>query len=162
VQGGVVQYKQFDVDSTGRTSAKTRLRRQNLSSLELDNPAKVSGQVRYADFPLGLGKTWSYRYQLKTRNGTLTSYDIAARVESEESMTTAAGTFKVLKIVHGGQWTVPVVNANVVKLSTGSLRSTVWFAPTLGNWVRFESEILNSSGGLEAKVLQELVRVERR
>ena len=56
----------------------------------------------------------------------------------------------------------PVVQDGIVKVSSGSLRSTLWFAPTLGNWVRFESEILNSDGGLEAKVSQELVRLDRR
>jgi hypothetical protein len=161
VQGGQVQYKQSDVDSAGRVSNNARARRQSLSSLELDNAAKASGQVRYVDFPLGLGKTWSYRYQLKSRNGALTSYDIAARVESEENITTPAGTFKALRILHGGQWNVPTVQGGVVKVSSGSLRSTVWFVPAIGNWVRFESEILNNSGGLEAKVSQELVRFDR-
>jgi hypothetical protein len=162
IQGGQVQYKQFDVDANGRVSNNSRARRQSTNSLELDNPAKASGQVRYVDFPLGLGKTWSYRYQLKSKNGALTTYDIAARVESEENITTPAGTFKALRILHGGQWNVPVVQGGIVKVSSGSLRSTLWFAPTLGNWVRFESEILNSDGGLEAKVSQELVRLDRR
>jgi hypothetical protein len=161
IQGGQVQYRQSDVDAGGRVSASARTRRQNLGSLELDNPAKASGQVRYVDFPLGLGKTWSYRYQLRGSTGALTSYDIVARVESEESVTTPAGTFKALRILHGGQWNIPVVQAGAVKVSSGSLRSTVWFVPTLGNWVRFESEILNSNGGLEAKVSQELVRFDR-
>jgi hypothetical protein len=161
LQGGQVQYKQSDVDANGRASNNSRVRRQNLSSLELDNPAKASGQVRYVDFPLGLGKTWSYRYQLKGKNGSLTSYDIAARVESEENITTPAGTFKALRILHGGQWNIPIVQGGEIKVSSGSLRSTIWFAPTLGNWVRFESEILNSDGSLEAKVTQELIRFDR-
>jgi hypothetical protein len=161
IQGGQVQYKQSDVDANGRASNNSRVRRQNLSSLELDNPAKASGQVRYVDFPLGLGKTWSYRYQLKGKNGSLTSYDIAARVESEENITTPAGTFKALRILHGGQWNIPIVQGGEIKVSSGSLRSTIWFAPTIGNWVRFESEILNSDGSLEAKVTQELIRFDR-
>jgi hypothetical protein len=162
VQGAQVDYRQSDVDASGRVANNARTRRQSLSSLELDNAAKASGQVRYVDFPLGLGKTWSYRYQLKGKNGALTSYDIAARVESEESITTPAGTFKALRILHGGQWSIPTVQSGVVKLSSGSLRSTVWFVPAIGNWARFESEILNSNGGLEAKVSQELVRFDRR
>ncbi len=162
IQGGQAQYKQSDVDSSGRVASNSRARRQSLSSLELDNPAKASGQVRYVDFPLGLGKTWTYRYQLKSNKGSLTSYDIAARVESEENITTPAGTFKALRILHGGQWNVPIVQGGAVKVSSGSLRSTIWFVPSLGNWVRFESEILNSDGGLEAKVSQELVRFDRR
>ncbi len=161
LQGGQVQYKQSDVDANGRLSNNARVRRQNLSSLELDNPAKASGQVRYVDFPLGLGKTWSYRYQLKSKNGSLTSYDIAARVESEENITTPAGTFKALRILHGGQWNIPIVQGGEVKVSSGSLRSTIWFVPTLGNWARFESEILNSDDSLGAKVTQELIRFER-
>jgi hypothetical protein len=162
LQGGQVQYKQADVDPSGRVSNASRARRQSLDSLELDNPAKASGQVRYVEFPLGLGKTWSYRYQLKGKNGALTSYDIAARVESEETLTTPAGTFKVLRILHGGQWNIPTVQSGAIKVSSGSLRSTLWFAPSLGNWVKFESEILNTNGGLEAKVSQELVRFDRR
>jgi hypothetical protein len=162
VQAGQAQYRQFELDSSGRPGPQARSRRQNLSSLELDNPAKASGQVRYTDFPLGLGKTWSYRYQLKGKNGSLTSYDIVARVEAEETVNTPAGSFKTLKILHGGQWNVPVVEAGVVKVSSGSLRSTLWFAPAIGNWVRFESEILNSEGGPEARVYQELIKFERR
>ncbi len=54
------------------------------------------------------------------------------------------------------------LQGGAVKVSSGSLRSTIWFVPSLGNWVRFESEILNSDGGLEAKVSQELVRFDRR
>lgn len=161
LQGGQVQYKQSDVDANGRVSSSSRVRRQNLSSLELDNPAKASGQVRYVDFPLGLGKTWTYRYQLKGKNGSLTSYDIAARVESEENITTQAGTFKALRILHGGQWNIPIVQGGEIKVSSGSLRSTIWFVPIIGNWVRFESEILNSDGSLEAKVTQELIRFDR-
>lgn len=162
VQPGSVQYRQMDADSAGKPGRNARSRRQSLASLELDNPGKSSGQVRYVDFPLGLGKTWSYRYQLKNKNGALSTYDIVARVEAEEVINTPAGSFKALRILHGGQWNVPVVENGNVKVSTGSLRSTLWYAPAVGNWVRFESEILNASGHPEAKVYQELIRFERR
>ena len=88
VQAGTVLYRQVDVDRAGKPGKTVRNRRQALSSLELDNPAKATGQVRYVDFPLGLGKTWSYRYQLKSKSGALSTYDIVARVEAEETVNT--------------------------------------------------------------------------
>ena len=162
IQNGFVLYRQVGADNAGKPNGPSRLRRQSLGSLELDNPGKATGQVRYVDFPLGLGKTWSYRYQLKSKSGALSTYDIVARVEAEEVISTPAGNFKALRILHGGQWNVPVVEGSNVKVSTGSLRSTLWFAPAIGNWVKFESEILNANGALEAKVYQELIRFERR
>ncbi len=162
VQENAVLYRQTDIDRSGKPGKAFRNRRQSLASLELDNPAKASGQVRFVDFPLGLGKTWSYRYQNKSKSGSLQTYDIVARVEAEEMVRTPAGNFKALRILHGGQWNVPVLDQGTMKISSGSLRSTVWFAPAIGNWVRFESENLNAQGGVEVKVSQELVRFERR
>lgn len=162
LQGGQAQLRQFDVDGAGRPAGVARPRRQALESLELDNPGKVNGQIRYVEFPLSPGKSWSYRYQIKGRSGALTTYDITAKVEAEQLIDTPAGRFKVLRILHSGQWNVPVTENGSLRLSTGSLRSTVWFAPQLGNWVRFESEILNANGNPEGRIHQELVRLERR
>jgi hypothetical protein len=161
IQSGQVQYKQSDVDAGGRISTRSRSRRQSLQHLELDTPAKSSGLMKYTDFPLTVGKSWSYRYQLRSKSGLPVTYDVSAKVDGEETISTPAGSFETLKITHVGKWTGQAVQGGSLKVNTGTLHSTVWFAMNVGNWARFESEVLNTKGGAEVKVWQELVRLER-
>jgi hypothetical protein len=161
IQSGQVQYKQSDVDSGGRISTRSRSRRQSLQHLELDTPAKSSGLMKYTDFPLTVGKSWTYRYQLKSKSGLPVTYDVTAKVDGEETISTPAGSFETLKITHVGKWTGQAVQGGSLKVSAGTLHSTVWFAMSVGNWAKFESEVLNTKGGAEVKIWQELVRLER-
>jgi hypothetical protein len=162
IQSGEVRYKQSDVDVGGQVSPRSRARRQSLRHLELDTPAKAAGLMKFVDFPMGVGKSWNFRYQLKGKNGALVTYDVMARVESEETITTPAGSFETLRISHVGKWSAPVVTGSGLTNSSGTLRSTLWFARSLGNWAKFESEIFNSKGGADVKVRQELIRFERK
>jgi hypothetical protein len=162
IQGGQVQYKQSDVDAGGMVSNRSRSRRQSLKHLELDTSAKSTGLMKYADFPLTVGKSWTYRYQLKGKNGLPVTYDVVATVDGEERVSTPAGSFETLRISHVGKWAVPVVQGGALKTSSGTLKSTVWFAMSLGNWARFESEVLNAKGGADVKVWQELIQFERK
>jgi hypothetical protein len=162
IQGGQVQYKQSDVDAGGAVSNRSRSRRQSLKHLELDTSAKATGLMKYADFPLTVGKSWTYRYQLKGKNGLPVTYDVVATVEAEEKVSTPAGSFETLRISHVGKWAVPVVQGGALKTSAGTLKSTVWFAMSLGNWAKFESEVLNAKGGADVKVWQELIQFERK
>ena len=62
-------------------------------------------EQKMLDLPLEIGKTWetSYSIRLKgARNATLISAN--SKVEKNEQITTAAGTFETIKIVRGETW----------------------------------------------------------
>ncbi|HEU0060622.1 MAG TPA: hypothetical protein VFR19_12145 [Hyphomicrobiaceae bacterium] len=82
--------------------------------------------------PLQLGKSWRFEGNGKNfQNGTTVRTSGQSKVTAEEKITTSAGTFETFKI----ETVVRHVNSND-QTKTGTLTSTLWYAPSINRWVR--------------------------
>lgn len=82
-------------------------------------------------WPLTVGKTWEQTHrQERPVDRTTTDRNSLWTVESEETVTVPAGTFRTLKIT----WR----NKN-----TGALNYEVWYAPDVKQWVRIREILAN-------------------
>lgn len=160
IDGDRIEMRQRMLDSSGRAEAGVRVRSMSRSTLALDVAGKVSGQMRYADFPLALGKSWEYRYQLAAGANSLSSYRVAARVEGIERVRVRAGVFDAVRIEHQGDWSTPVTDAGGVRTITGRIEGTFWYAPAINGWARIDLTLYRPDGSIETRLQQELVRYE--
>ncbi len=160
IDGDRIEMRQQMLDSSGRAEPGVRVRSMSRSTLAPDIAGKVSGQIRYADFPLALGKSWEYRYQLAAGANSLSSYRVAARVEGIERVRVPAGVFDAVRIEHQGDWSTPVADAGAVSTITGRIVGTFWYAPAINGWARIDLTLYRPDGSVETRLQQELVRYE--
>ncbi len=157
VRGDQVHLRQRGLDSRGRPEAGERMRSMSRTTLALDVPNKVSGQMRYADFPLALGKSWEYGYQLSGRADSVTTYRVSARVDGLERIRVPAGVFDALRIEHQGNWDNPVLVNGAVSSLGGKISATFWYAPAVNGWARIDLTLYRPDGSVETRLQQELV-----
>lgn len=160
IDGDRIELRQQTLDAWGRPEPGMRLRVLSRATLALDVAGLVSGQMRYADFPLALGKSWDYRYQLAAGPRSLSNYQVRARVEGIERVRVRAGVFDAVRIEHRGEWSTPVTEAGAVRTVTGRIEGTFWYAPAVNNWARIDLTLYRPDGSVETRLQQELVRYE--
>lgn len=94
----------------------------------------VKRRINYA-WPLEVGKKWSYEYVVDTigANGQRNPVEtkVSAEVVGWESITTPAGTFKTIKVVHVGTFEYPATASGPSKMGW-----TFWYAPQVGSHVK--------------------------
>ena len=96
-----------------------------------------SGTTRRVNFswPLEPGKKWTYEYTVNTagNNGNVVTlnYRIAAEVAGWESVTTPAGTFRAMKVVHKGTMDIPASSTGAYKVGW-----TLWYSPDVAGQVK--------------------------
>ena len=157
VSGDQVQLRQRRLDARRMPEPGERIRALIRSTLALDVPGKVSGQMRYADFPLALGKSWEYTYQLSGKADVVTTYRVGARVDALERISVPAGTFDALRIEHQGNWDTPTLINGAVGSVSGRISATFWYAPAVNGWARIELTLYRPDGSAQTRLEQELV-----
>ncbi len=157
ISGDVVQMRQRGLDRRGQPESGERMRSMSRTTLALDVPNKVSGQMRYADFPLALGKSWQYGYQLSGRTDSVTTYRVGARVDALERVRVPAGVFDALRVEHQGDWDTPVLVNGVVSSLSGKISATFWYAPAVNGWARIDLTLYRPDGSVQTRLQQELV-----
>ena len=89
-------------------------------------------------FPLEVGKTWeqNLREDRPSAGGITERVDVVT-VETEETITVPAGTFRTLKIVYRNK-------------ATGAIRYEEWYSPEVKQWIRLRE---NLASGLRIREL---------
>ena len=96
-----------------------------------------TGTTRRVNFswPLEPGKKWAYEYTINSagNNGDVLTfnYRMAAEVAGWESVTTPAGTFRALKVVHKGTMDIPASSTGAYKVGW-----TLWYSPDVAAQVK--------------------------
>jgi hypothetical protein len=90
-----------------------------------------SGNVKYLDFPLQVGKKWRFEYASTSKaSGRKYSYQIDASIVAQEMVRVPAGEFDAFKIEYKGSFTGERLNRRIVQAS--------WYAPAARAPVRIE------------------------
>ncbi len=146
---------------TRRPSGPAQTRIVKRSVWHLEPNARSRGDIQALVFPLTVGKTWSYEYRLGGRDGdTVTTYRYRARVDGIETIATPAGRFETLRVSHEGRWSRPVIEQGRPVERSGDVRTTYWYAPAVGIWVRLEVDLRRPDGSRDLGIVQELVEYD--
>jgi len=86
---------------------------------------KLTGLHQPLNFPLTLGKTWSFKYRYETKPGAHVEVDQTATVKAWEDVSTPAGTFKALRVEHAGWYTA----SEGGKRWRGRISEIYWYSP---------------------------------
>jgi len=90
-----------------------------------------SGNVKYLNFPLEVGKKWSFAYAATNKTtGRKYSYQIDASIVAQEKVKVLAGEFDAFKIEYKGVFTGERLNRRIIQ--------TNWYAPAARAPVRIE------------------------
>ncbi len=68
-----------------------------------------------------------------------------------------AGRFETLRVTHEGRWSRYVLEQGRLVERSGDVRTTYWYAPAVGSWVRLEIDLRRPDGARELGVRQELI-----
>jgi len=163
VAGDQAELRQVTLDpATRRPSGPAQMRTVRRSVWHLQPNGPSQGEIRALAFPLSIGKTWDYEYRLGGRDiDTVTSYRYRAHVDGVETIGVPAGRFETLRVTHRGHWSRHVLEQGRLVERTGEVRTTYWYAPTAGTWVRLEVDLRRPDGAREFGVVQELVEYRR-
>lgn len=135
---------------------QTRVLRRSVWHLQPNT--RSQGEIKALVFPLAVGKTWEYEYWLGGRERDLvTTYHYRARVDGVEIVRTPAGRFETLRVTHEGRWSRPVMEHGLPVERRGDVRTTYWYAPAVGTWVRLEVDLRRPDGSRDLGIVQELV-----
>jgi hypothetical protein len=94
-----------------------------------------SGKIGNGDmysFPLSTGKSWTYRNYWTTGSGDSGYDEVTYTVAGNETITTGAGTFDVVKVTGTGTW------ANETNNRGGRMEMVLYYAPKVQFTVRSE------------------------
>jgi len=146
---------------TRRPSGAAQMRVVKRSVWHLEPNTRSSGDIEALVFPLAVGKTWSYEYWLGGRERTgATAYRYRAHVDGVETIDTPAGRFETLRVTHEGRWSRPVMEQGRPVERSGDVRTTYWYAPAVGTWVRLELDLRAPDGSRDLGIVQELVEYD--
>jgi uncharacterized protein DUF3108 len=107
--------------------------------------------------PLEVGKDWRFENNAKNlSNGTTLRTTGQSKVVAEEKVTTGAGTFQAFKI----ETTMRHVSSND-PTKAATVKSTLWYAPTVNRWVR-KTYRLEREGRLRESTTEELTDYSRK
>lgn len=147
---------------TGRPTGASQTRAVKRSVWHLEPGTRSRGDIQALAFPLAPGKTWEYEYWLGGRERDLvTTYRYRARVDGIETVRTPAGRFETLRVTHEGRWSRPVMEQGRSVERAGGIRTTYWYAPAAGTWVRLEVDLHRPDGSRDLAIVQELVEYTR-
>jgi hypothetical protein len=101
----------------------------------LETPDWVrTGDPRFIDFPLAMGKKWSFKFEQKGTNApAATRWQYDAEVVAVEKVKVPAGEFEAYKVSYRGFW-------NAAGGASGSATLVSWYAPAARASVRGEFE----------------------
>ncbi len=159
VAGDRAELQQVSLDPvTRRPVGAPRMRMVRLSVWHLQPNAPSQGEIRALAFPLSVGKTWDYEYRVGGREiDAVTAYRYRAHVDGVESIVVPAGRFETLRVTHEGRWSRYVLEQGRLVERSGDVRTTYWYAPAVGSWVRLEIDLRRPDGARELGVRQELI-----
>lgn len=94
-----------------------------------------TGSPRFYDYPLSVGKKWSFKYSQASKVGPQrTRWQYDAEVAAQERVKVPAGEFDAFKVVCTGFWNSETGSAS----GRGQLR--LWYAPAARGSVKLEFE----------------------
>lgn len=148
---------------TRRPTGAPQTRIVKRSVWHLQPGVRSRGEIEALAFPLTVGKTWDYEYWLGGRErDVVTAYRYRAQVDGIETVRTPAGRFETLRVAHIGRWSRPVLDHGRGVERSGEVRTTYWYAPAVGTWVRLEVDLRRPDGSRDLGIVQELVEYARR
>ena len=107
--------------------------------------------------PLAVGKTWSVRANdLNPTTGAGWKRSVTAKVVTQESVTTRAGTFDTFKL----EMTFELQNTKDPTKKSQEIAQS-WYAPAIDHWVK-QSSVTRSDGHVRSKNSTELIEYGRR
>ncbi len=146
---------------TRRPTGTPQTRTVKRSVWHLEPGTRSRGDIEALVFPLTVGKTWEYEYWLGGRERDIvTTYRYQARVDGIETVRTPAGRFQTLRVTHEGRWSRPVMEQGRAVERAGDVRTTYWYAPAVGTWVRLEIDLRQPDGSRDLGLVQELVEYD--
>ncbi len=159
VAGDHAELSQVVLDPrTRRPSGPVQVRAVRRSVWHLQPNGPSQGEIKALVFPLSAGKSWDYEYRLGGREiDAVTSYRYRAHVDGVEAVVVPAGRFETLRVTHEGRWSRYVPEQGRLVERTGEVRTTYWYAPAVGTWVRLEVDLRRPDGTREFGVAQVLV-----
>ncbi len=162
VAGERIELRQVSLHPvTRRPTGAAQTRSAKLSTWHLAPNARFSGEIRALVFPLSPGKQWEYEYWLGgAGRDIVTTYHYRARVDGIDTVRTPAGRFETLRVTHEGKWSRPVLEQGRPVERSGDVRTTYWYAPAVGTWVRLEVELRRPDGSRELAIVQELIEYQ--
>lgn len=106
-------------------------------------------------WPLQPGKKYPVEFSyVNTENSRKGSTDMKSEVSELQDITVPAGTFKAYKISSQGFWT----RRDSEYSGSGKEAQTIWYAPEVKRWVKWETQNRRSSGDLFTNRVVELVK----
>ena len=121
-------------------------------SQAFDDPL-MTGRHLSLQFPLVVGKTWTFGYKYQSKPDTLVIINQSAKVKGWETITVPAGRFKVMRVEHEGRY-------NAEKGSdrwSGRIQEIFWYSPVVRRIVAHEYSDTTGSGQQWDKRRDELV-----
>lgn len=102
----------------------------------METPEYVrTGSPRFYDYPLSVGKKWSFKYEQASKTGPQrTRWQYDAEVVAQERVKVPAGEFDAFKVVAKGFWNSETSSAS------GPGRLSLWYAPAARGSVKLEFE----------------------
>lgn len=95
---------------------------------------RMKGRHVPLNFPLQVGKQWSFQYEIVPEHHRNVVIDQTAKVVGWEEVTVPAGRFRTLKVVHEGRYRA----TDSGYTWNGSIRETYWYSPEARRVVRME------------------------
>jgi len=87
--------------------------------------ARLSGTNESLRFPLAMGASWTFNYQLYRGPGLVVDVKQTATVRGWESLTVPAGRFRALRVEHEGHYSAHEGSSAM----SGRIHETFWYAP---------------------------------
>jgi hypothetical protein len=137
---------------TGSVMSKYKITR-NLGQGSPTRAKKVGNGDLY-NFPLSAGKSWTYLVYWTTGSGDSGYDEITYTVAGNETITTTAGTFEVVKVTGTGNWT------NEVSRSGGRMDMVLYYSPKVQFTVRSEKTQGYMGGAPPNKEIVDIVGFE--
>ena len=111
----------------------------------------ISAEDATLQFPLQVGKKWTFKQNWTNSSGEPGSSDVKVEVTAYEKVKTEAGEYDAFKIEEKGWW------KNLQSNVTGRQSQTLWYAPAVKRTVKSESKDFHSQGQLWNHRTEELL-----
>lgn len=119
--------------------------------------SRMTGRHVPLQFPLGVGKSWSFSYKFQSKPQTVVDVKQTATVTGWETVKVPAGTFKALKIEHTGTY-VATEDSNQW---SGRITEVYWYAPAAQRVVAQEYRDTTGTGKIWDQRRDELVSMRK-
>lgn len=152
VIGVIQEFVRIRVDAKARNLKTNAMEPRSVeeetqrADMNVDYPSRDGGIQRRVNFawPLEVGKKWTYEYTVVSVNTSGQSTSILSRMAAEvagwESVTTPAGVFRALKVVHKGTMEYPGM------VAPSRVGWTLWYSPETASQVKYTYQWDSASG----------------